>query len=353
MSAFIVEQLPVLNPKTYDEPAPWGEDSIGRWLLPRVIELTFTAWDVEPFARDVGYAGPPIQWDAERRFLLRCEIDAAFFRLYGLARDEVAYVMDTFPIVRKNDERAYNGKFRTKDTIIQIYDAMAEAARTGTPYQTLLDPPPADPRLAHPPREVGKVLPFRPSAVPLPAIQPAAVTPAAPLRDLPPWSPELLPAVATKIGLATSAGRWGTTLAGVDLGIAALAAVLRNLGGPASRDRVERAVVLSVLPGLLHSKFDTQTAAKWRRAIGTANMNLTSIAGLSIPWAEVLRRAAVEHLLEVDADGRWRADADIANAPSAELDARALVSLSWLESVSAAAVEDAALVAQLGVLRAA
>ncbi len=33
----------------------------------------------------------------------------------------------------------------------KIYDAMAEAIRSGKPYQTRLDPPPADPRLGHPP----------------------------------------------------------------------------------------------------------------------------------------------------------------------------------------------------------
>jgi hypothetical protein len=57
--------------------------------------------------------------------------------------------MDTFPIVRKNDEKAH-GEFRTKRVILQIYDEMAEAARTGRPYVTRLDPPPADPRVAHP-----------------------------------------------------------------------------------------------------------------------------------------------------------------------------------------------------------
>jgi hypothetical protein len=111
-------------------------------------------------------------------------------------------------------------------------------------------------------------------------------------------------------------GRREIALTGVDLGIAALAAVLRNMGGPAWRDEVERAVVLSVLPGPL-SRFD----------------NGPSIATLSIPWAEVLRRAIVEHLLAVDEDGRWRAGSDIDDAPSDILDARALAALSWLRSV--------------------
>jgi hypothetical protein len=56
--------------------------------------------------------------------------------------------MSTFPIVKRKDEAAY-GTYRTKDTILEIYDAMAEALRTGQPYQTRLDPPPADTRCAH------------------------------------------------------------------------------------------------------------------------------------------------------------------------------------------------------------
>ena len=128
------------------------------FFVSRVLELTYTAWDVEPYAHDVGYDGPPFRWDPERRFLLRCELDAAFFHLYGLSRDDTDYVMETFPIVKRHDERDH-GEFRTKRVILEIYDAMAEAQRTGRPYQTRLDPPPADPRVAHPPRPIpSKVL---------------------------------------------------------------------------------------------------------------------------------------------------------------------------------------------------
>jgi len=43
-----------------------------------------------------------------------------------------------------------NGEYLTKRVILECYDAMAEAMKTGRPYQTILDPTPADPRLAHP-----------------------------------------------------------------------------------------------------------------------------------------------------------------------------------------------------------
>jgi len=150
LNFFITHQLPVLPPETYDDKAPWHRhDKIQDWLLPRVLELTYTAWDLAPFARDLGYDGPPFRWDDERRFLLRCELDAAFFHLYGIARDDAAYIMDTFPIVKRKDEAAH-GHYRTRNTILEIYDALQHAIDTGEPYRTRIDPPPADPRVAHP-----------------------------------------------------------------------------------------------------------------------------------------------------------------------------------------------------------
>jgi hypothetical protein len=150
MSAFIVEQLPVLPASAGAATAAWApEETLRAWLHPRVLELTYTAWDLEFFARDVDYDGPPFRWDPIRRFLLRAELDAAFFHLHGLSRDDTAYILDSFLIVRKDDEKAH-GEYRTKRVILEIYDALAEAARTGRAYATRLDPPPGDARVAHP-----------------------------------------------------------------------------------------------------------------------------------------------------------------------------------------------------------
>jgi hypothetical protein len=149
VSFFVVEQLPVLAPASFDEPTAWPSDkTVRQWVSPRVLELTYTSWDLQSFGRSVGYAGPPFRWDPERRFVLRAELDAAFFHLYGVGRDDVDYILDTFSIVRHNDEQRY-GEYRTKRVIIEIYDEMAEARRTGGAYRTRLDPPPADPSVAH------------------------------------------------------------------------------------------------------------------------------------------------------------------------------------------------------------
>jgi hypothetical protein len=143
-------QLPVLPPPSFIGPAAWGAgESSQSWILSRGLELTYTAWDLQSFAQDCGYDAPPFRWDEERRFLLRCELDAAFFHWYGINRDDVDYIMNTFPIVRRKDEAAH-GEYRTKRVILEIYDEMALAARTGAAFRTRLDPPPADPRVAHP-----------------------------------------------------------------------------------------------------------------------------------------------------------------------------------------------------------
>ncbi len=149
----VFKQLPVFNPAVYEALALWSPATlIVDWLLPRILELTYTASDLAPLARDCGYDGPPFRWDEARRFLLRCELDAAFFHLYGIGGEDVDYILETFPIVKKKDMQQH-GNYRTKLTILEIHDAMQRSIETGEPYETLLDPHPADPRVAHSPRE--------------------------------------------------------------------------------------------------------------------------------------------------------------------------------------------------------
>ncbi len=153
MTFFILKQLPVLLPKHYIDVCQWNDRvSLADWILPRALELTYTAWGLEPFAKDCGYDGPPFRWNEERRFLLRCELDAAYFHLYGIEREDVDYIMETFPIVKRRDEKLY-GEYRTKRVILEIYDEMRRTMETGVPYRTRLEPPPADPTVAHAPRE--------------------------------------------------------------------------------------------------------------------------------------------------------------------------------------------------------
>jgi len=97
LNFFIVQQLPMLPPERYAEPCRWAGGALRDWLLPHVLELTYTAWDLEAFAKDCGYDGPPFRWDESRRFLLRCELDAAYFHLYGLSCADAAYIPRHLP----------------------------------------------------------------------------------------------------------------------------------------------------------------------------------------------------------------------------------------------------------------
>jgi hypothetical protein len=139
LNFFIVEQLPVLSPESFDQPLPWTPDqSAAEWVISRVLELTYTAIDLTSFAKELGYDGPPFTWNDERRLLLRAELDACFFHLYGIERDDIEYIMGTFPIVKRRDESTY-GEYRTARLILERYDEMSKAAESGVPYRGVLE----------------------------------------------------------------------------------------------------------------------------------------------------------------------------------------------------------------------
>jgi hypothetical protein len=149
MTFFILKQLPILPPTIYPTACSWfPTQTLGEWIAPRALELTYTAWDLAPFARDCGYHGSPFRWNEERRFLLGCELDAAYFHLYGITRDNVDYIMDSFWTKRERDEKLY-GNYRTKRVILDVYNEMQQAMENGKAYQTRLVPGPADPVVAH------------------------------------------------------------------------------------------------------------------------------------------------------------------------------------------------------------
>ena len=118
---FIVEQLPVIAPGDYDR--RFGETTARDLVRDHVLRLTYTAHDMAPFARDLGYEGPPFTWDEEERRHLRARLDALYFHLYGLSREDAEYVLGTFPIVRKQDEAAF-GSYRTRDLVLAYMNAL-------------------------------------------------------------------------------------------------------------------------------------------------------------------------------------------------------------------------------------
>jgi hypothetical protein len=119
---FIVEQLPLVDPDRYEDQI--GSSTVKAFVNQQVLRLSYTAHDLAPFARDLGYGGPPFVWDPEERRHRMARLDALYFILYGLSRDEAAYVMDTFPIVREHDEAQF-GRYRTKELVLGYMSALA------------------------------------------------------------------------------------------------------------------------------------------------------------------------------------------------------------------------------------
>ncbi|WP_217253907.1 Eco57I restriction-modification methylase domain-containing protein [Streptomyces sp. AC602_WCS936] len=135
-----IMQLPALHPAQLAHHRDF--------ITTRTLELIYTAYDMCSFAKDLGDAGGPFQWNCERHAIIRAELDALFFHLYGVHRDDVKYTMEAFPIVKQKDISKY-GTYRTKDLILAEYDRMAAAGVSlenplvdGENYTSTLTPPP-------------------------------------------------------------------------------------------------------------------------------------------------------------------------------------------------------------------
>ena len=127
---FIVEQLPVVPPERFDS-TRFGPKTAGEIVREAVLELTYTAHDMTPFAREMGYVDnsgdtkPPYTWDENRRLYLRAKLDAVFFRLYGITdRDDVRYIYSTFPIVERQEMDTY-GRYQSRDLCLAHMNALA------------------------------------------------------------------------------------------------------------------------------------------------------------------------------------------------------------------------------------
>lgn len=123
-----LKQFPVLPTEAYDQKKL-------DFVTPRLVELTYTSHAIAPFARDLGYDGPPFAWDEDRRALLRAELDAFYAKAYGLSRDELRYILDpsdvkgsdypseTFRVLKINEIRKY-GEYRTARLVLDAWDRM-------------------------------------------------------------------------------------------------------------------------------------------------------------------------------------------------------------------------------------
>ena len=128
---FYIKQLPILPPSAFTA------DDLA-FVVPRVLELTYTSHSLRLWAEDLGHFGPPFGWDEQRRALLRADLDAFFARKYGLTRDELRYILDpadvkgadypseTFRVLQTNERRRY-GEYRTQRLVLAAFDRLTGA----------------------------------------------------------------------------------------------------------------------------------------------------------------------------------------------------------------------------------
>ena len=116
LNLFILEQLPVIPEDGYSRRI--GGKVASEIIRHEVLKLTYTAHDMLPFAADMGHEGPPFVWDEEERRHSRARLDALYFLLYGIDRDDAAYILDTFAIVRRQDEQNFERRYVTKELIL-------------------------------------------------------------------------------------------------------------------------------------------------------------------------------------------------------------------------------------------
>ena len=145
------QQFPFFHPSAYSS-------CDLAFIVPRVLELTYTSHSMVPFARDLGYDGPPFAWDEDRRAHLRAELDALYARAYGLTRDELRYILDPADVkgpdypsetfrVLKNNEIANYGEYRTARLVLQAWDATETGEVTATAPPITVVPPDSAPAL--------------------------------------------------------------------------------------------------------------------------------------------------------------------------------------------------------------
>lgn len=145
---FVLEQAPTLTPRMVAERYDWLNSTAVDWICSRVLELCYTNVELRPFAEDLGHTDGPFKWSASRRMQLQAEIDAAMLHLYKLDRAQAEWVLESFTVLKKYEERDH-GEYRTKRLVMAAYNAMTDAKNQKKAFITPLDPPPADARLCH------------------------------------------------------------------------------------------------------------------------------------------------------------------------------------------------------------
>jgi hypothetical protein len=114
VNLYDLEQLPIIKSRNND---------VNKIILKNSLELTYTSFDMKRFAESYGYKGEPFTWDDDRRALLKAELDAIYAYLYKVSKEDLRYILDQFPVLRKNEERQH-GEYRTRRLVLEAYDRL-------------------------------------------------------------------------------------------------------------------------------------------------------------------------------------------------------------------------------------
>lgn len=238
-----------------------------------MLELTYTSHSLAPFARDLGYDGPPFTWEEDRRAQLRADLDAFYARAYGLSKDDLRYILDpadvkgedypseTFRVLKEKEIKQF-GEYRTRRLVLEAWDRM-EADGTFVELG-LTEAAPAPEPIQLPPLE---------------RLPDAAWARAAP-------SPQHDPS-------------------------AALAAILKSLDGPTPIRTVRLAAAMMLEPHLLTPLLAGQDQQDWRRLVGQEaeprSGNVVGFAARTTPgWnAAITNHRGNGRLIEDIANGTW------------------------------------------------
>ena len=249
------KQFPVLLPDHYTELDV-------NFLIPRIVELTYTSHSMAPFAQDLGCDGPPFSWDEDRRAQLRAEIDAWYARAYGLNRDELLYILDpaevkgegypseTFRVLKYNEIRQF-GNYRTRDLVLDAWDKMERGGSLDLSSAIVA--------------QTGRAAVKRP---------PVTIDPAT-LPD----------------------NAWAAASDSPDATLAQLAALVKALPGPVPVARVRLAALYALEPRYLTRRLQGAERTTWRRLVGAAAEPATAanVAGFA-PKIDTYWRDAVTQL---------------------------------------------------------
>jgi hypothetical protein len=310
---YYIKQLPVPPPSAFTR-------ADLAFVMPRVLELTYTSHSMRPWAEDLGHAGPPFAWNEDRRALLRAELDAFVARKYKLTRDELRYVLDptdakgadypseTFRVLKSKEVSRF-GEYRTRRLVLSAWDQF-EAGTLTEPSVTFATR--ASPSIAKPPLEL--------STVP--------------------------------------AGAWArhdqNSAAAAQ---AILAAALKALPSAAPSRQVRETAVLSLEPRALMHRLTPDERVQWRRVVGAEAEPLHGATRLvqadNAAWRDAtVHLRATGRLLENLTDDTWAAGHGLDQFPTAGwADGRAQFVLSILQRTTAdSVVEDAEIEEQISAL---